>query len=222
MDEQERKLYQLFSEKERLTTEEPAAAAAFTPPVEKLQEGERRARALFAEGPDLELSPDKRAELGAGRFPELQGVVSLFGAGLAKHADIVAEIGAGADLLDRVVRVDMGLGRLAWAAELLLRGGENGELITAAAMQAACQGLISQASSAASGTAHTPAQRRALSAAFTEPERIEKQRRDREAQTRATADKAAAPFQAAISQAEESAAMTRVIEAYLDHVRRGA
>jgi hypothetical protein len=70
--------------------------------------------------------------------------------------------------------------------------------------------------------AYAPQQRLAIAACFTEPLRIEQTRKDREARDQATAGRNAAPLTAQITQAQESAAMARVMEEYLMQLGRGA
>lgn len=222
MDDKQRRIIESFDQRERLSAEEPAAAVAFSSSAEKLDGEARRARGLVSEGADVALGQEQREALAGRRFPGLQGVASLFAAALQRSPQIAEDSGVSGDLLGKGVRLDRALGRLAWAGELLWRGGENGAMLTASAAQSLCQGLITKAGALGKSASLTPAQRSAVTTLFTEPNRIEAQRRDREARARDAARKNSAPYEARIGEAEESAARSKIIESFFEEARRRA
>ena len=194
-------------------------AAAFAHTAPELAEGSRGAREQFAQLPELTLSDDQRRDLATSRFPALQGVAALLCRPLGLHPEIEAASHR-APLLDRTVRLDQALHRLVFAGELLWRGGESGELLSAAAARAACDGVVKEAQ-AQRDEPQTPAQARfALRSLFSEPERLEAAIQDQAARERDGNARAEGPLRAQISAAEDSAAMARVIEAFLQSLRR--
>src|ERR1043165_5134159 len=106
MEEDERKAYELFSQKQGLVNQEPTFTAAFSAPLDKLTEGRQRARALYAEGPTLLFDDQQRRDIGGQRYPELQGVATLFARVLTSHPQIEKDCPARPPLLDRTVRLD--------------------------------------------------------------------------------------------------------------------
>lgn len=219
-DQDAEELVRRFVQKKDLVDQEPSLTAAFGPSAQELAQGRDQARLLDNQGPGLSFDDAQRQRLGGQRFPDLQGVVSLFADGLELHPEIVDELRARPEFWRRLVRLDQALGRAVWCGELFWHGGESGELITAAAAHGLGADVLRDANARKDDPRLPAPQRSALAAAVTEPNRLEDERRARQQDAKHTTAHAEQPYQEQISQAAENAATSRVIEAFLAAVKK--
>ena len=220
MDEAEKKAYEVFSHRQGLLSEAPSYLAAFTASTADLAAGRSEARALFGETPDTAVPEEARARMSAERSLELTGVVGLLARALGKHPELNADCLARAPLLNRLNRLDQALGRSVWVGQLFEKGGDNGALLCGAALIALCQGVLKQGQQRQVAPDTTTEARGALALLLSEPLRALLQTEERKAREKDRNDRAEEPLRTSIQDAEASAAVAQLVEAYLASLRR--
>jgi hypothetical protein len=188
---------------------------ALSTPLPELAAGRDQGTALLAGvvRPNTD-EIDARAA-GRQRFPALQGTAGLFAEGLAKNADIAAEILAAADDFTAAVAVDQAVGRFVFAGELLAMGGSAGELLAATAAQRLCQGALAEARARITDPAVPAVTRSDVSVAFAEPFRLEEDNRLRQQAAQAAGVAAARPYLGAIDKAQAETELAEAVDTYL-------
>ncbi len=110
----------------------PDYGYALSATTDALWHGQDRALALYQKTLVLRPQPNGPVKILGNRFPNLQGVCSLFAHGLAQHPDIADEIQAAPETFHDAVTLDQAVGRQVFSGQLLAGGGAVGEALTGA------------------------------------------------------------------------------------------
>ena len=153
------------------------------------------------------------------RYPEQPEVSLLFAAGLDRHPEIVAATGVTPALLRTAAAQDQASVHLFTAGIKLAGGGGDGAILTSATAETLCGRTLLQAQALRRDPHTDPGFNSDLEVAFAEPFRLQAEHRNALQQTQTANANATRPFTDQRDQALQTAAETRLLDAFVPTVK---